>query len=68
MFTSDELMEILGEEDMIMISADFWFRRDGDAALSPTNIYDHQNHPVWKELLAYQNGWLACKNFYKIRD
>jgi hypothetical protein len=67
MYTPDELMEILGEEDMVMISADFWFRRYSTESV-PTHIYDHQNHPVWKELLAYQNGWLACKNFYKIRD
>ena len=67
MYTSDELLKILGEADMAHISADFWSSRDSEDLLSK-HIYDHQNHPIWKELLAYQNGWLACKNFYKIRD
>jgi hypothetical protein len=67
MYTHSELMEVLGEADMAMISADFWFRRDCTKLL-PKNIDDLPNHLVWKELLAYQNGWLACKNFYKIRD
>ena len=63
MYTTDELFEILGEEDMAMISADFWFkyhdRLDPGKSKQP-EAYD--------ALLAYQNGWLACKNFYKIRD
>jgi hypothetical protein len=67
MYTHSELMEILGEADMAMISADFWFHRDSTELL-PKHIGDHPKHPVWKELLTYQNGWLACKNFYKIRD
>lgn len=67
MYTPDELLEILGEEDMAMVSADFWFRRNNTEDVS-MRITDRQNHPVWKELRAYQNGWLACKNFYKIRD
>lgn len=67
MRTHSELMEILGEADIAMISAEFWFSRDEHKFL-PLNIDDLPNHPVWKELLAYQNGWLACKNFYKIRD
>ena len=52
---------------MAYISADFWFSRDSTIPL-PKNIHDHLEHPVWKELNAFQNGWLACKNFYKIRD
>ena len=67
MYTHSELMEVLGEADMAMISADFWFNRDSTKFI-PVNIHDQPNHPVWKELNAFQNGWLACKNFYKIRD
>jgi hypothetical protein len=67
MNTTDELLEILGEADMAMISADFWFNRD-NPKFTAINIHEHPNHPVWKELNAFQNGWLACKNFYKIRD
>lgn len=67
MRTTEELFEILGEADMAMISAEFWFTRD-NPKFSPVNIHDCPNHPVWKELNAFQNGWLACKTFYKIRD
>jgi hypothetical protein len=67
MYTHTELLEVLGEADMAMISADFWFRRDHTKPL-PKNIHDLPDHSVWKELNAFQNGWLACKNFYKIRD
>ena len=67
MRTYEELLEILGESDMAMISADFWFNRDSSKFI-PVNIHDLPNHSVWKELNAFQNGWLACKNFYKIRD
>ena len=63
MYTPDELMEILGEEDMVMISVEFWTkyhdRLDPGKSKQP-EAYD--------ALLAYQNGWLACKTFYKIRD
>ena len=67
MYTHEELTEILGEADMAMISAEFWFSRNSTELL-PKHICDYQDHPVWKELLAYQNGWLACKNLYKIQD
>jgi hypothetical protein len=63
MFNSDELMEILGEEDMVMVSADFW--RKYHDRLDPGKSKQPEAYAL---LLAYQNGWLACKNFYKIRD
>ena len=63
MHTSDEIMEILGEEDVAMISADFWFKYHN-------RIVPGKPQPAaaYAQLLAYQNGWLACKNLYKIRD
>lgn len=67
MYTHTELLEVLGEADMAMISADFWFNRNSTELL-PKYINDKPDHPVWKGLNAFQNGWLACKNFYKIRD
>ena len=66
MYTTNELLEVLGEAEMARISADFWFSRDNPSF--PVNIHDYADHPVWKELNAFQNGWLACKNFYKIQD
>jgi hypothetical protein len=67
MYTTDELLEVLSEADMAHISANFWFHRDGTGPVLK-NIRDRPDHPVWKELNAFQNGWLACKSFYKIQD
>lgn len=67
MYTTNELLEVLGGSEMAYISADFWFNRDSTIPL-PKNIHDQPDHPVWKELNAFQNGWLACRGFYKIRD
>jgi hypothetical protein len=64
MYTTNELLEVLDEAEMAYISADFWFSRENPSF--PVSIHDHPEHPVWKELNAFQNGWLACKNFYKI--
>lgn len=63
MFTTEELWEILGEADMAMISADFWFKYHD--RLDPDKS---KTEDAYAALLAFQNGWLACKNFYKIRD
>lgn len=63
MFTTEELWEILGEADMAMISADFWFKYHDRLDPSKSKTED-----AYAALLAFQNGWLACKNFYKIRD
>lgn len=63
MYTTDELFEILGEADMAMISAEFWLnyhdRLDPGKSKQPE---------AFDALLAFQNGWLACKETYKIRD
>jgi hypothetical protein len=63
MHTPEEIMEILGEEDVAMISQVFWLKyhnRIVPGKPVPTAAY--------AQLLAFQNGWLACKDFYKIRD
>jgi hypothetical protein len=63
MYTPEEILEILGEEDTTMISADFWLEYHD--RLDPGKSKEPE---AYASLLAYQNGWLACKNFYKIRD
>lgn len=63
MRTTEELWEILGEADMAMISAEFWFNYHD--RLDPGKSTTEE---AYSALLAFQNGWLACKNFYKIRD
>jgi hypothetical protein len=63
MYTTDEILEVLGEEEVAMISHDFWLKyhnRIVPGKTPPTASY--------AQLLAFQNGWLACKNFYKIND
>jgi hypothetical protein len=60
MRTPDEISEILGEPEICSVSMTFWLEY-------------HQPNTMTKEeafasLLAFQNGWLACKEAYKIRD
>lgn len=60
MYNTNELREVLDDAEMAYISAEFWqHHRPVLGKMNP-------DHPVWKELNAFQNGWLACKNFYKI--
>ena len=71
MYNHSELMEILGEAEMAYVSAEFWSNLlDVTIIEVPDgkNIRDYPDHPIWKELLSFQNGWLACKETYKIRD
>ena len=63
MNTTEELFEILGEEDMAMISAEFWFKYHDRLDPGKSTLPES-----YAQLLAFQNGWLACKTFYKIRD
>jgi hypothetical protein len=63
MLTSNEILEILGEEDVTLISQVFWlkyYNRIVPGKPMPAGSY--------AQLLAFQNGWLACKDLYKIRD
>jgi hypothetical protein len=63
MLTSDEILEILGEEDVVLTSQVFWLKyhnRIVPVKPVPTAAY--------AQLLAFQNGWLACKDLYKIKD
>ena len=62
--TYDELKEQLGETELAMVSMEFWFTHDYPEVL-PKHIGDKPEHPIWRELHAFQMGWLACKNRYK---
>lgn len=64
MRTTEELFEILGEADMAMISAEYWLNYHTQQ-VGTTNYLKQSD---FDKLLAFQNGWLACKTFYKIRD
>ena len=61
MRTYEELLEILGEAELTSISMEFW--------MNYCELLDKlSNDPkAYQDLLAFQNGWLACKDFYKIR-
>jgi hypothetical protein len=63
MFTSDEVLELLGEAEIAMVSLDFWIKYHDrlDPGKSTTD-------EAYASLLSFQNGWLACKDFYKIQD
>lgn len=66
MLTYDELKERLGGEAWIAyVSCEFWKSREL-VKLSEGTIYDYPEHLVWKELAAFQHGWLACQEYYRI--
>ncbi len=49
--------DILGELELATVSKEFWEQ----AGRSPLQI-------PYVELLAFQNGWAACKEYYGIRN
>lgn len=64
----EELLDILGDGELAYVSMEFWMTRDTTSGVLPKYIQEHPNHPIWKELNTFQNGWAACKTFYKISD
>jgi hypothetical protein len=60
MKTSDELMQILGEPEICSVSMTFWLEYYPQGNMTKEEAF--------ATLLAFQNGWLACKEAYKIRD
>lgn len=68
MKTHKELLDTYGEGELAYVSALFWNKQRSSIELLPKNISAHPEHPVWVELLTFQNGWFSCKEIYKIRD
>ena len=65
--TYNEIREQLGEEEIAMVSMEFWMTHEYPEPLDST-IHDKPDHPLWRELKAYQMGWLACKTHYKTNE
>lgn len=63
MRTHEELLEILGEGELAHISLTFWI--DYHDRLDPGRSTTPE---AFEALLAFQNGWLACREMYKISD
>ena len=63
MRTPDEIAEILGKEEIVSVSMKFWLEYHDrlDPGKSTTD-------EAYTALLAFQNGWVACKETYKIND
>ena len=63
MRTHEELLEILGEAEIAYCSLVFWgqYHDRLDPGKSTTD-------EAYASLLDFQNGWLACKELYKIND
>ena len=59
MITDRELSEQLADGELGYVSAEFWERNSVLGKMNP-------DHPVWDKLKAFQAGWVACKEFYKI--
>lgn len=65
MYTHSELLEVLGEGELASVSATFWLHYNYRTDL----VSNITNTPkAYDDLRAFQNGWLACKEFYKIQD
>lgn len=67
--TKDELEKhpsgIKNEGELAYASAEFWATNNYPEML-PRNITSTPAHPIWRELLAFQKGWKACKDFYEV--
>jgi predicted dehydrogenase len=61
MKTSDEIAEILGEQEICSVSMTFWLEYHD--RLDPGKSTTEE---AFAALLAFQNGWLACKEAYSI--
>ena len=49
------------EGELAYISMEFWINSDGGA-----DSIMHSTDAKFDRLLSYQQGWKACKDFYKI--
>lgn len=61
MYTVEELLEknISDDAELAYVSVEFFARTSEGSAV---NLRENR----WAELLSFQNGWDACKDFYKI--
>lgn len=51
----------LEDSELAFVSMEFWaqeYNRNATAVMPET----------WSKLLAFQQGWKACKDFYKVKD
>lgn len=60
-YSNDEIREILEEGEIAYISAEFWFQ--GHDRLDPSKSLEPA---MYDQLLAFQNGWQACKEYYGV--
>lgn len=55
----------LHESELAYVSTVFWFL-DDNKTLSRSDNGTWSEPGVWERLLAFQQGWKACQDFYKI--
>lgn len=55
------LLEKMGESEMAFVSAEFWC-----SYLPQTHKFAKDE--LWDQLAAFQHGWLAAKQHYKINE
>jgi hypothetical protein len=61
MYKNSELLEVLDEGELVYVSAEFWFKYHDRLDPGKSTLPE-----AYDALLAFQNGWIACKEFYKI--
>lgn len=57
----EQLLEVMGESELAFVSAAFW------CGYLPI-IHGAKEDQLWEQLSAFQHGWLAAKEHYKIND
>lgn len=57
----EQLLEVMGESELAFVSAAFW------CEYLPLD-HGATREQLWEQLLAFQHGWLAAKQHYKIND
>ena len=57
----------LEESELAVASLSFWMLPE-NSVLSKSDLGTWSDPGVWDKLLSFQQGWKACKDFYKIND
>lgn len=57
----EQLLEVMGESELAFVSAAFW------CGYLP-EYHKFAKDELWEQLAAFQHGWLAAKEHYKIND
>lgn len=61
LLTHEEVLQELGESETAYVSAEFWLRIHNRLDPGKSSLPE-----TYDQLLAFQNAWVACKEYYGI--